>query len=79
MYDFSTCGEGGEDKSSMPDLSISKITKKKPINSITFINMSVILNKMIRIHITFGRRLQNLFKNLIDKCFSLVLKLKGLK
>lgn len=29
MYDFSTCGEGGEDKSSMPDLSISKITKKK--------------------------------------------------
>lgn len=41
--------------------------------------MSVILNKMIRIHITFGRRLQNLFKNLIDKRFSLVLKLKGLK
>lgn len=30
-YDFSTCGEGGGDKSSMPDLSISKITKKKKL------------------------------------------------
>lgn len=49
---LSTFSDGRGNKSSMPDLSFSKKKTKKPkkypINSITFINMSVILNNMLR-------------------------------